>query len=45
VEVVGTVQQPTKAGRGPGNKATAEGIQRVKVSSVKMIGTTCTVAK
>jgi hypothetical protein len=42
VEVVGTVQQATKAGRGAGNKATAEGIQRVKISSVKMIGPTCT---
>jgi hypothetical protein len=41
VEIVGTVQQPTKSGRGPGNKATAEGIQRVKVSSVKMIGNSC----
>jgi hypothetical protein len=45
VEIVGTVQQPTKSGRGAGNKATAEGIQRVKVSSVKMIGPTCVVGK
>jgi hypothetical protein len=45
VEVVGTVQQATKAGRGAGNKATAEGIQLVNVSSVKMIGPTCTAAK
>ncbi len=45
VEIVGTVMPPTKAGRGAGNKATAEGIQRVKVSSVKMIGPTCVVTK
>ena len=45
VEIVGTVLQPTKSGRGAGNKATAEGIQRVKVSSVKMIGNTCTVPR
>ena len=45
VEIVGTVMQPTKAGRGAGNKATAEGIQRVKVSSVKMIGPTCVVTR
>jgi hypothetical protein len=45
VEIVGTVLQPTKSGRGPGNKATAEGIQRVKVGSVKMIGPTCVVKK
>ena len=45
VEIVGTVLQPTKSGRGAGNKATAEGIQRVKVSSVKMIGTNCAAKK
>jgi hypothetical protein len=45
VEITGTVMTPTKSGRGPGNKAVAEGIQRVKVGSIKMVGTDCAAHK
>lgn len=41
VEVVGTVMPPTAAGKGPITKAAAEGIQRLRISSVKMLGTDC----
>jgi hypothetical protein len=41
VEVVGTVMPPTASGKGPVTKAVAEGIQRVRISSVKMLGTDC----
>jgi hypothetical protein len=41
VEVVGTVMPPTAAGKKPVTKAAAEGIQRLQISSVKMVGTNC----
>jgi hypothetical protein len=41
VEVVGTVMPPTASGKGPVTKAAAEGIQRLRISSVKMLGTDC----
>ena len=41
VEVVGTVMPPTAAGKGPVTKSVAEGIQRLRISSVKMLGTDC----
>jgi hypothetical protein len=41
VEVVGTVMPPTAAKKGPVTKAVAEGIQRLRISSVKMVGTDC----
>jgi len=41
VEVVGTVMPPTASAKGPVTKAAAEGIQRLKITSVKMLGTDC----
>jgi hypothetical protein len=41
VEVVGTVMPPTASKKGPVTKAVAEGIQRLRISSVKMLGTDC----
>jgi hypothetical protein len=41
VEVVGTVMPPTASAKGPITKAAAEGIQRLRISSVKMLGTDC----
>jgi hypothetical protein len=41
VEVVGTVMPPTASAKGPVTKAVAEGIQRLRISSVKMLGTDC----
>ena len=37
VEVVGTVMPPTASGKGPVTKAAAEGIQRLRISSLKML--------
>ena len=45
VEISGTVMPPTVKGRGAGNKSAAEGIERVRVASVKMLGTECSPAK
>ena len=45
VEIGGTVMPSTQSGRGAAKQAAAEGIQRIKVASVKMVGTDCTPKK
>ena len=45
VEIGGTVMPSTQSGRGAAKQAAAEGIQRIKVASVKMIGTDCAAKK
>jgi hypothetical protein len=41
VEVVGTVMPPTASGGQPAAKKVAEGIQRLRIESLKMVGNDC----